>query len=85
MHYINRSIEKEVLEASRAFPAVLVTGPRRAGKTTLLKKLFPRASYYLLEDPDTIARIKADPRSFISVSEAKDSLFVVSLVYPDIS
>lgn len=65
MHYINRSIEKEVLEASRAFSAVLVTGPRRAGKTTLLKKLFPRVSYYLLEDPDIIARIKADPRSFI--------------------
>lgn len=65
MHYINRSIEKEVLGASRAFPAILVTGPRRAGKTTLLKKLFPKASYYLLEDPDTIARIKADPRSFI--------------------
>ena len=64
MRYINSSIEKEIIQASRAFPAVLVTGPRRAGKTTLLKKLFPKASYYLLEDPDAISRVKADPRSF---------------------
>ncbi|MFA4889098.1 MAG: ATP-binding protein [Candidatus Omnitrophota bacterium] len=64
MRYINRLIGKEILHASRAFPALLVTGPRRAGKTVLLEKLFPKASYYLLEDPDIIARIKADPRSF---------------------
>src|SRR3989338_11608112 len=65
MRYVSRSIEKEIRQASRAFPALLVTGPRRAGKTTLLKRIFPKASYYLLEDPDAIARIKADPRSFM--------------------
>ncbi|MCD6413695.1 MAG: ATP-binding protein [Elusimicrobia bacterium] len=65
MRYIKRLIEKEIMKASRSFPALLVTGPRRAGKTTLLKKLFPGASYYLLEDPDEISRIKADPRSFV--------------------
>lgn len=65
MRYINRLIEKEIIHASRAFAALLVTGPRRAGKTTLLKKLFPKASYYLLEDPDIIARVRADPRSFV--------------------
>ena len=65
MRYITRSIEKEIIQASRSFPALLVTGPRRAGKTTLLQKLFPEASYYLMEDPDEISRVKADPRSFI--------------------
>ncbi len=65
MRYISRSIENEIMRACHAFPALLVTGPRRAGKTTLLKKIFPEASYYLLEDPDSIARVKADPRSFI--------------------
>jgi len=57
MRYVRRSIEKELFGASRSFPAILLTGPRRAGKTTLLKKLFPKASYYLLEDPDIISRI----------------------------
>ncbi|MFH1867962.1 MAG: ATP-binding protein [Candidatus Omnitrophota bacterium] len=65
MRYIKRAIEKEIAKASHAFPAVLITGPRRAGKTTLLRKMFPKASYYLLEDPDIIARVKSDPRSFV--------------------
>jgi uncharacterized protein len=65
MKYVNRLIEKEILKAAKAFPSLLVTGPRRAGKTTLLRKMFPKADYALLEDLDTIARVKEDPRSFI--------------------
>ena len=76
MRYIRRFIEKEIKKASRAFPAILLTGPRRAGKTTLLKKLFPRASYYLLEDPDVIARVKADPRAFIEEIKPESILLI---------
>lgn len=65
MTHIRRTIEKEVLQAARAFPSLLVTGPRRAGKTTLLKKLFPKATYYLLEDPMLIMRIREDPHAFL--------------------
>jgi uncharacterized protein len=65
MSFIQRSLARELQKASQAFPAVLVTGPRRAGKTTLLRKAFPKAEYHLLEDPDTVARVRADPRSFL--------------------
>lgn len=65
MKYIAREIESELLSASKHFPSLLLTGPRRAGKTTLLRKLFHKAQYYLLEDPDIIARLRADPHSFI--------------------
>lgn len=51
--------------SSKHFSGLILTGPRRAGKTTLLRKLFPKAQYYLLEDPDIIARLRADPHSFI--------------------
>jgi uncharacterized protein len=65
MRYTARLLSDEVLRAARHFPALIVTGPRRAGKTTLLRHLFPRASYWLAEDPDVIARVRADPRSFL--------------------
>jgi hypothetical protein len=66
MRYIPRLLERELLRAARHFPAIIVTGPRRAGKTTLLRHLFPQASYYLMEDPDVVARLRADPRGFMA-------------------
>ena len=37
--YISRHLENEVIEASKGYPVVMVTGPRQVGKTTMLKKL----------------------------------------------
>ena len=65
MRLIRRTIAQELLNAAKHFPALIVTGARRSGKTTLLRALFPRASYALLEDPDLIGRVKADPRAFM--------------------
>ena len=65
MHYIRRQLEGQVLRAVKGFPAVVLTGPRRAGKTLLLRRLFPKASYFLLEDPDVVARLRADPQGFL--------------------
>jgi hypothetical protein len=44
MKYVRRELEKQVTRALRGFPAVVVTGPRRAGKTWLLRHLLPKAS-----------------------------------------
>ena len=65
MKYLHRKLETEVVRAIRRFPAILLTGPRRSGKTTLLRNLFPKAEYVLLEAPDVIARVCADPRAFL--------------------
>jgi len=65
MKYLPRCLGEEILSAVRHFPAILVTGPRRSGKTTLLRHLFPKATHILLEDPDIVARVKSDPRGFL--------------------
>lgn len=65
MRYIGRLLGDGLKGKARGFPVLILTGPRRSGKTTLLRRCFPRASYHLLEDTDLVARIKDDPRSFI--------------------
>jgi predicted AAA+ superfamily ATPase len=65
MKYKPRLLERELRKAAAHFPALLVTGPRRSGKTTLLRHVFPKAAYVLLEESDVVARVRADPRSFL--------------------
>lgn len=65
MRYVRRELEEPIAKAGRAFPAIVLTGPRRSGKTSLLRHLFPQAAYFLLEDPDVVARLRADPQGFL--------------------
>lgn len=60
-----RKLASVLEKAAHHFPALVVTGPRRAGKTTLFRRTFPQARYILLEDPDIQARVRSDPRSFL--------------------
>lgn len=65
MPMIVRQIEPALHAALRRFPSVVMTGPRRSGKTTLLRMAVPRAQYVLLEDPDIQDRVRNDPRAFL--------------------
>ncbi len=65
MRFVARAINPQLREAARGFPALVLTGPRRAGKTTCLRRLFARARYVLLEDPDIQARARSDPRALL--------------------
>ena len=63
--YISRSIETVLMKAASEFPAVVLTGPRQSGKTTLLQHLFSENNYVSLEAPDIRAAAIEDPRGFL--------------------
>src|SRR5277367_3457984 len=65
MRYTLRKLAAVAMDAARHFPALVLTGPRRSGKTTLLRNLFPKSQYVLLEDPDVQVRVRSDPRAFL--------------------
>jgi uncharacterized protein len=59
--FIDRQLSAQVLSAARQFPALVITGGRQTGKTTLLQHLFPEASFASLDLPS--AAYQADERS----------------------
>jgi energy-coupling factor transporter ATP-binding protein EcfA2 len=64
--YYKRTLETAVRTASRQLPVVLVTGPRQAGKTTLLRHLCEAGRRYVTLD-DLVLRALAqdDPALFL--------------------
>lgn len=50
---------------ARQFPAVLVTGARQAGKTSLLRHLFPKASYLTLDFPGNAEAARTEPEQLL--------------------
>jgi hypothetical protein len=67
MKYKNRILANTIERAIKTFPAIVVTGPRQSGKTTLYKMLFSKTHHFVsLEDPDIRVRAKEDPLSFLN-------------------
>ena len=62
---LRRTLHTHLVEAAAALPVVTLTGPRQAGKTTLVRAAFPDLPYLSLESPDTRQRALDDPRGFL--------------------
>jgi len=65
-NYITRTLEPYLIKAASEFPAVLVTGPRQSGKTTILGHTFAKTHKFVsLDEPDLRMLALSDPRFFI--------------------
>ena len=65
MDYIKRHLEEKVISLSKTFSAILLTGPRQSGKTTMLKRLAEKEGigreYVTLDDLSARDMAKNDP------------------------
>lgn len=66
MKFIDRHISKQIQDAAKSFPAVVVAGPRQTGKTTLLRALFPQHRYVTLDRPMFAEQAEKDPEAFLA-------------------
>ncbi|MDP4178603.1 MAG: ATP-binding protein [Bacillota bacterium] len=67
--YIKRDMENIVLKLTKEYPAILITGPRQVGKTTMLQNLMKGTdrAYVSLDDLNARSLAKSDPDMFFQV------------------
>jgi len=61
---IQRTLTPVLRQAARDYPVVTLTGPRQAGKTTLVRAVFPDHAYVNLEQPEIRRLAQEDPQQF---------------------
>lgn len=73
-NYISRDIEALLLQASRYFSVICLTGPRQSGKSTVLKEMFPQAVMYSLKDVNVREFALNDPIAFLN--QTQEMMFI---------
>lgn len=75
--YIKRRLTFRIREIIDKFPAIIVTGARQVGKSTMLQNDFQEFAYLTMDDYDIIERARLDPQSlwrekdYIIIDEAQ--------------
>ncbi|VAX06889.1 ATPase component BioM of energizing module of biotin ECF transporter [hydrothermal vent metagenome] len=63
---IFRDISTRIQRITKQFPAVILTGARQTGKTTLLKTTFPSHNYVSLDLPSLAEQAEKNPTEFLA-------------------
>ena len=68
MNYIKRDIEKTILDVSKSYASLIVTGPRQVGKSTTLRQIAEKnRNEVSLDDLEARRLAKTDPEMFLSI------------------
>lgn len=70
MVYLHRKLEKPLKEALGQFPVILITGPRQAGKSTLLQHSLKEYHYVSLDDVLIRSLAESDPELFLKTYQS---------------
>ena len=71
MNYIRRDISEQILNLSKEYSCILLTGPRQVGKTTLLRTLMDDSrAYVTLDDLEERLIAQRDPALFLQLHPA---------------
>lgn len=62
--YIKRHMEKVIQNTEKGFKALLLTGPRQVGKSTVLKHMYGDRKYLTFDDPLLLEETKREPGLF---------------------
>ena len=65
MYSIKRNIEGVVKKLAKTNKAILLTGPRQVGKSTLISHLFSEVNYVTFDDDLLLAQASQDPKLFL--------------------
>lgn len=63
--WIERSVEPRLRKAARTRPVVVLSGARQTGKTSTLRRLFPRHAFVSLDIPSAAEQAEKDPQAFL--------------------
>ncbi len=70
METLPRLVQAALAERLRVMPAVVVTGARQTGKSTLVERLVPgRRRYLSLDDLDVLDAARRDPQALLGGSD----------------
>ncbi len=64
--WIDRDIERLLLQRARTRPVVVLTGARQTGKTSLVRRLFAEHAFVTLDLPSEAEQAETDPGSFLA-------------------
>lgn len=77
--WVERGISESLVNAVKSRPAILLTGPRQTGKSSLLQKLFPETEYITFDHLREVEAAKESPEFFLN--RFKDPVILDEIQY----